>query len=158
MLHKYFRIGFLEYINFPIVFGSAAYMPPATPINYIPGLFVGFIFNYVIRRRHFDWWAKYNCESLRDMAIVWYYFFLMRDWPRFSGRVTLDVLSAGLDTGYGFGLLIIFFTLQYPKNGAIGLDSIQKWWGNTVYKKTADYKGVPFKSLPEGGKFGPSSW
>jgi len=48
--------------------------------------------------------------------------------------------------------------LQYPKNGTIGLDSIQKWWGNTVYTKTADYEGVPFKSLPEGGKFGPSSW
>jgi hypothetical protein len=85
-------------------------------------------------------------------------FFLTRDWPRFSGWVTLDMLGAGLDVGYGFGLLIVFFTLQYPKNGTIGLDSIQKWWGNTVYTKTADYRGVPFKSLPEGEKFGPSSW
>jgi hypothetical protein len=85
-------------------------------------------------------------------------FFLTRDWPLFSGWVASDVLSAGLDAGYGFGLLIVFFTLQYQKNGTIGLDSIQKWWGNTVYTKTADYWGVPFKSLPEGGKFGPSSW
>jgi hypothetical protein len=68
------------------------------------------------------------------------------------------VLSAGLDAGYTVGLLIIFFTLQYPKNGTIGLDSIQNWWGNTVYMKTADYTGVPFKSLPEGETFGPSSW
>jgi hypothetical protein len=85
-------------------------------------------------------------------------FVLTRDWPRFSGWVTLDVLSAGLDTGYTFSVLLIIFTLQYPKNGTIGLDSIQKWWGNTVYMKTADYRGVPFKSVPEGGKFGPSSW
>ena len=70
----------------------------------------------------------------------------------------LDILSAGLDIGYAVGVLIVFFALQYPKNGTIGLDSIQKWWGNTVYTKTADYTGVPLKNLPESGKFGPSSW
>ena len=86
------------------------------------------------------------------------FIFLTRNWPRFSGWVTLDVLSVGLDAGYAVGVLIVFFTLRYPKNSTIGLDSIQKWWGNTVYMKTADYRGVPFKSLPEGGKFGPSSW
>jgi len=129
ILHKKFGIDFLKYINFPVAFGSTMYIPPATPLNYVPGVFVCFIFNYIIRRRHFDWWAKYNY-----------------------------MLSAGLDAGYAFGVLIVFFTLQYPKNGTIGLDSIQKWWGNTVYTKTADYEGVPFKSLPEGGKFGPSSW
>ena len=154
ILHKKFGISFLKYINFPAAFGSTGYLPPATPLNYVPMVFVCFIFNYIIRRRNFDWWAKYNCESLRDAAIG----FLTRDWPQLSGWVTLDVLSAGLNAGYAFGLLIIFFTLQYPKNGTIGLDSIQKWWGNTVYMNTADYKGVPFKSLPEGGKFGPSSW
>ena len=85
-------------------------------------------------------------------------FFLTRDWPRFSGWVALDVLGGGLDAGYSIGVLIVFFALQYPENGMIGLDSIQKWWGNTVYIKTADYRGVPFQNLPEGGKFGPSSW
>ena len=85
-------------------------------------------------------------------------FYLTRDWPRFSGWVTLDMWSAGMDAGYAFGLIIVYFTLQYLKNGTIGLNSIQQWWGNTVYMKTADYTGVPFVSLPEGGKFGPSSW
>ena len=85
-------------------------------------------------------------------------FCLTRDWPRFLGWATLDVLGAGLDAGYAYGVLIVFFTLQYPKNGTIGLDNIQNWWGNTVYTKTADYTGVPFKGLLEGGKFGPSSW
>jgi hypothetical protein len=75
ILHKKFRIGFLKYINFPIIFGSTGYIPPATPLNYVPTVFVCFIFNYIIRRRHFDWWAKYNCESLHDEAIGWFHFF-----------------------------------------------------------------------------------
>ena len=69
ILHKKFKMSFLKYINFPVAFFSAGDIPPATPLNYIPGVFVCFIFNYIIRRRHFDWWAKYNCESLRDHAI-----------------------------------------------------------------------------------------
>jgi hypothetical protein len=63
-----------------------------------------------------------------------------------------------LDAGYAVGLLLIFFTLQYPANGTIGLNTIQQWWGNTVYTKTADFAGVPFKTVPDGGTFGPSSW
>jgi OPT oligopeptide transporter protein len=74
ILHKKFRMGSLKYINFPVVFSSTAGMPPATPLNYMPTVFVCFIFNYIIRRRHFDWWAKYNCESLRDQAIGWLFF------------------------------------------------------------------------------------
>ena len=67
------------------------------------------------------------------------------------------MLSGGLDAGFAIGVLFIFFALQYPKNGTIGL-TVQAWWGNTVYTRTADFKGVPLKSLPAGGKFGPSSW
>ena len=76
--------------------------------------------------------------------------------------INLDVLSVGLSvglsTGYAVGVLVVFFTSQYPKNGMIGMDSVQKWWGNTIYMKTADYTGVPFKGLPEGGTFGSSGW
>jgi hypothetical protein len=63
-----------------------------------------------------------------------------------------------LDAGYAIGALVIFFALQYPKNGAIGLNTIQTWWGNTVYTKTADYAGVPYMKVPDGRTFGPSSW
>jgi hypothetical protein len=63
-----------------------------------------------------------------------------------------------LDAGYAISLLVIFFALQFPENGAIGLNTIQTWWGNTVYTKTADYNGVPYKKIPDGGTFGPSSW
>ena len=70
----------------------------------------------------------------------------------------LDVLSSALDAGYQLGILIIFFALQYPKNGNIGLNNIQTWWGNTVYTKTDDYAGVPDKLFSEGATFGPSNW
>ncbi len=70
----------------------------------------------------------------------------------------IDVLSAALDASYAVGSVVIFFTLQYPDNGSIGLNSIQQWWGNTVYLNTADVAGVPDRILPDGQTFGPASW
>ena len=87
ILHKKFRIEFFKYINFPVAFGSTNYMPTATPLNFMPWVFLCFIFNYVVRRRHFDWWAKYNCELLRDEGHLAVLFFLTRDRPRSSGWV-----------------------------------------------------------------------
>ncbi|KAI0286278.1 OPT oligopeptide transporter [Russula brevipes] len=129
IVHKKFKVTFLKYLNFPLILTGTGNMPPATPLNYVPWVLVCFVFNYIIRRRHFGWWAKYNY-----------------------------VLSAGLDAGYAIGIIFIFFALQYPKNGTIGLNTIQKWWGNTVYMNTADYEGVPYKTIPDGGTFGPSTW
>ncbi|KAF8263206.1 hypothetical protein EI94DRAFT_1598528, partial [Lactarius quietus] len=68
------------------------------------------------------------------------------------------VLSAALDASYAIGIVFIFFTLQYPDNGNIGLNSIQNWWGNTVFLNTADAKGTPLKTLSDGKTFGPKSW
>jgi hypothetical protein len=50
-------------ISVPVVLAGTSSIPPATAVNYIPWALIGFIFNFVIRRRHFNWWAKYNCES-----------------------------------------------------------------------------------------------
>ena len=83
------------------MFANAAYIPPATAANYVPWAIVGFIFQYVIRRRHFSWWTKYNY-----------------------------VLSAALDSGVAIAAVLIFFCLQYPKNGTIGADNLMTWWGN----------------------------
>jgi hypothetical protein len=55
---------FLKYVNFPVIFSGIAYIPPATPINYMPWVLICFLFNYVIRRRHMLWWMKYNCDYL----------------------------------------------------------------------------------------------
>ena len=52
----------IRYINFPVIFNGTGLIPPASAVNYVPWTIVGFIFNYVIRRRHFSWWTKYNCK------------------------------------------------------------------------------------------------
>jgi len=48
----------------PVVLSGTGAIPPATAVNYIPWALIGFIFNFVIRKRAFNWWAKYNCELL----------------------------------------------------------------------------------------------
>jgi len=49
--------------SFPVIFSGTGAIPPASAVNYVPWAIVGFIFQYFIRRRHFSWWTKYNCES-----------------------------------------------------------------------------------------------
>ncbi|KDR68806.1 hypothetical protein GALMADRAFT_256667 [Galerina marginata CBS 339.88] len=113
-----------KYIK-PVIFNGTGLIPPATAINYVPWAGVGFIFQYVIRRRHFSWWTKYNY-----------------------------VLSAALDSGVAVSILVIFFCLQFPANGTIGADNIALWWGNTVPFVGADNAGTPVKVLAPGEKFG----
>ncbi|KAG8215880.1 OPT oligopeptide transporter protein-domain-containing protein [Butyriboletus roseoflavus] len=119
--------SWVRYVNFPVIFNGTAYIPPASAVNYVTWGIVGFIFQYVIRRRHFSWWTKYNY-----------------------------VLSAALDTGLACSILLIFFCLQYPRNGAIGANSVLTWWGNTVFLKTADGLATPL--LTVNGTFGPTTW
>ena len=61
ILHKKFKIDFLKYLSLPVIFMSTGTLPPATPLNFVPWVLVCFVFNYVIRRRYFGWWSKYNC-------------------------------------------------------------------------------------------------
>jgi len=128
-LSKRYPNSFLKYVNFPVIFNGTGLIPPATAINYVPWAAVGFVFQYVIRRRHFSWWTKYNY-----------------------------VLSAALDSGVAIGIVVIFFCLQFPKNGAIGADNLLLWWGNAVPFAGADAKGTPVRPLAEGQKFGPATW
>jgi hypothetical protein len=68
-----------------------------------------------------------------------------------------DVLSAALDSGVAVSSVLIFFILQYPKRGTIGLDTVQAWWGNTVYANTLDGKRAPkLTPDPSIGYFGPA--
>ncbi|KAJ7474035.1 OPT oligopeptide transporter [Mycena latifolia] len=131
-LNKRYPNSFLKYVN-PVIFNGTGLIPPATAINYVPWAAVGFVFQYVIRRRHFSWWTKYNY-----------------------------VLSAALDSGVAVSILVIFFTLQFPKNGTIGTTNILTWWGNTVPFVGADYgplgAGTPVQALAPGETFGPSTW
>ncbi|KDQ16484.1 hypothetical protein BOTBODRAFT_30813 [Botryobasidium botryosum FD-172 SS1] len=126
---KKYPKSWLKFVNIPVILSGTGAIPPASAVNYVPWLIVGFIFQYVIRRRHFSWWTKYNY-----------------------------VLSAAMDSGVAISVVVIFFCLQYPQSGAIGATTIQTWWGNTVYTKTADSAYAPLVALAEGQTFGPSSW
>jgi len=122
--------SFIKYVNFPVIFNGTGLIPPASAVNYVPWTIVGFIFNYVIRRRHFSWWTKYNY-----------------------------VLSAALDSGVALSVVFIFFVLQYPMNGDIGKNTLQSWWGNTVSFNNADGRAEPLLKLTDpDATFGPSSW
>lgn len=102
-LARRYPLSFWRYINVPVFFTGVGAMPPATGINYSSWVMVGFVFQWAMRRFHFRWWMRYNY-----------------------------ILSAALDAGVALGLIVIFFTVQFPRNGTIGLNTIQTWWGNTV--------------------------
>ncbi|PIL27253.1 transporter [Ganoderma sinense ZZ0214-1] len=114
---------------FPLMFTGIGLIPPASAVNYVPWAIIGFLSQYVVRRRYFPFWAKYNY-----------------------------VLSAALDAGTAISTLLVYFILQYPMNGEIGRSTTQQWWGNTVFKNTADWRATPLRIVPDGEHFGPDTW
>ncbi|KAI4523127.1 OPT-domain-containing protein [Schizophyllum commune Loenen D] len=125
LITKKYPTTILNYLNFPLVFSGTSDIPPATAVNYVGWATVGFVFQYLIRRRWFGFWTKYNY-----------------------------VLSAALDAGTALGIIAVYFCLQYPANGTIGANSLQKWWGNTVHKNTLDWSSTPLRRLDQGQSFG----
>jgi OPT family oligopeptide transporter len=111
-------------INLPVLFGSLSWIPPATGLNFSVWALVCYIFNYVIRRRATAWWAKYTMT-----------------------------LSAALDSGLAFGLVVVFFGFVFP-----GWMDGFKWWGTEIYKWGCDWNACPYKVVPDGEHFGPDKW
>ncbi|KIY53033.1 OPT superfamily oligopeptide transporter [Fistulina hepatica ATCC 64428] len=84
--------SWVKYVSTPVVLNGVGSIPPATGINYSSWFLMGFIFQYLIRKRNFAWWSKFNY-----------------------------VTSAALDSGTVLSLVCIFLTLELPKNGSITL-------------------------------------
>lgn len=95
LMKKYPHIKWLKHVHFPIMLSATAIMPPAPPGNYPSWLLAGFLFNYVLIRYARSWWKQYAY-----------------------------VLSAAMDCGVAFSVLIIFFLLQ---NNRIEFPT---WWGS----------------------------
>ncbi|ORY88573.1 OPT oligopeptide transporter [Leucosporidium creatinivorum] len=89
-LTKRYPNTWVEYINVPVALTGAIFMPPATGINFSSWFLFGFVFQFLLRRRYYSVWAKFNF-----------------------------VLSAGLDAGTVCSAVFIFFTLMLPKGGTI---------------------------------------
>ena len=120
--------------SIPVMLNGTASIPPATAVNYVPWTIVGFIFQYIVRRRHFGWWSKYNCTSLSlspsypshcspllsiPLSLSPSYItYIPHQYPISTSNTTdhqrahhslLDVLSAALDAGTAIGTILIFF-------------------------------------------------
>ncbi|EXJ68163.1 OPT family small oligopeptide transporter [Cladophialophora psammophila CBS 110553] len=107
-------------INLPVLFGSLSWIPPATGLNFSVWAVVCFMFNWLVRRKAPGWWGKYTMT-----------------------------MSAALDSGLAFSLLIVFFGFVYP-----GWMDGFKWWGTEVYKMGCDWQACPWLKLKPGEKFG----
>lgn len=80
LIYRRYPNSWVRYINVPIFFNAAGNIPPANTsmslktfvwlcesdqvAQYSLWFIVGFLFNYLIRKRAFDWWKRYNCEIL----------------------------------------------------------------------------------------------
>ncbi|KAK6224614.1 opt oligopeptide transporter [Colletotrichum tabaci] len=79
------RHSIVRKINLPVVFGSMAWIPPATGLNFSVWAVVCYVFNYLVKRRKSAWWAKYTMT-----------------------------MSAALDSSLAFGIVVVFFGFVYP--------------------------------------------
>jgi hypothetical protein len=96
--------SWIRFVSTPILMNGVAAIPPATGINYSSFLVVGFIFQYVIRKRNFAWWSKFNyvtSAALDSGACRSYQFF----FPE------LIILMCNAP-GTVISLLLIFFALD----------------------------------------------
>jgi len=106
-----------RYVSTPVIIAGLSAIPPATGINYSSWFLVGFIFQYLIRKKNFAWWSKFNY-----------------------------VLSSSLDCGTIISIMVIFFTLQFPKGGVKVV-----WWGNTIMTLNADWNRTALLPIPPDG-------
>ncbi|KAH8736353.1 OPT oligopeptide transporter protein-domain-containing protein [Ilyonectria robusta] len=84
LVYRRFPNSWVRYVNVPIFFNAAGNIPPANTTQYSLWFIVGFIFNFLIRKKAFDWWKRYNY-----------------------------LLQAAMDTGTAIATVIIFFALTY---------------------------------------------
>ena len=117
-----------KFVSTPIALIGVSFIPPATGINYSSWFAVGFIFQFVIRKRNFQWWSKYNYVTGAALDCGTSSFCLN------EGTRVLTVPDLCDCTGTILSLLTIFYTLQLPKGG------LQiNWWGNTVFENSLSF-------------------
>ncbi|KAG0200728.1 hypothetical protein BGX28_006297 [Mortierella sp. GBA30] len=80
---KFPNVTWLQYVHWPVLLAATSSMPPALPYMYTNGLFIGFIFAFLLRRYRYNWWSRYNYLT-----------------------------SAALDSGVAISGLAIFFFIQ----------------------------------------------
>lgn len=134
---------------------------------FLVGAIVPFFTYYLYRKFPTKWYGRINSPvfftgsgnippstlynySLYFVTCFAFNFYLKRYYTAFHTKYN-NVISAGFDAGVAISAVIIFLCVTYP-GGKLN------WWGNTVYRKTKDFEGVPYYNLPKGETFGPEKW
>ncbi|KAI0172282.1 OPT-domain-containing protein [Hypoxylon sp. FL1284] len=118
------RASVARKVNLPVLFGSLSWIPPATGLNFSVWALVCYAFNHAVKIRAPAWWAKYTMT-----------------------------LSAALDSGLAFGIVVVFFGFIYP-----GWMQGFSWWGTDVYRQGCDWQACSYNTVPNGSRFGPDHW
>jgi OPT family small oligopeptide transporter len=110
--------SWVRWVSTPVILNGVSAIPPATGINYSSWFLVGFVFQYLIRKRNFAWWTKFNY-----------------------------ITSAALDSGTAISLIFIFLALQLKDNIQVnwwGNDVFMNTadWASQALK-TAPTSGIP---------------
>lgn len=100
--HRRYPSSWARFISTPVVLNGVSFIPPATGINYSSWFAVGFIFQYIVRKRNFAWWSKFNyvTSSALDAGECFHVDSVSRALAK------VNVLGTVLS------LVMIFFTLQ----------------------------------------------
>jgi OPT oligopeptide transporter protein len=69
-----------KFVSTPVVLLGVSYIPPSVGINYSSWFAVGFVFQFIVRKRNFAWWSKYNyvTGAALDCGLYFYVFSLAR--------------------------------------------------------------------------------
>lgn len=93
----------VKYLMAPVIFGGSGSIPPASPLNYLSWGIVGFLFQYLIKKKHFAWWSRLNflTSSALDLGlalstlVIFFAFTLNEiDPPKWWGN---DIVTSTMD-------------------------------------------------------------
>ncbi|KIJ66008.1 hypothetical protein HYDPIDRAFT_110132 [Hydnomerulius pinastri MD-312] len=111
--------SWVKFVSTPVVLNGVSYIPPAAGINYSAWFATGFVFQYLVRKRNFAWWSKFNY-----------------------------VTSAALDSGTVLSAIVIFFTLAFPKGGVYINWWGNEVFQNTADWNRVALKSIPPEGIP----------
>ena len=118
-------------VHRPVVLNGVSYIPPSVGINFSSWFLVGFIFQYIIRKRNFAWWSKFNYVTSAAVDIGAY--------SPSPGSLWMEGSWDG--EGTVAAVIVIFFTLQFPKGGF----SVN-WWGNRIFQESMSISWAIFSA------------
>ncbi|KAF8549183.1 OPT superfamily oligopeptide transporter [Imleria badia] len=111
--------SWVKVVSTPVVLSGVSYIPPAGGINYSAWFATGFVFQYLVRKRNFAWWSKFNY-----------------------------VTSAALDSGESISFIGAVHALQFPDGGIYLNWWGNTVYQNTADYNRVPFKAIPPGGVP----------